>query len=228
MRFVLPVPYEPIANTTQMPRIMSYFFYEFSCRRLLTLLTDRINEAREHRDDHVRRDAPESENESRKIESLLKAAEAVDAECKKLAYWSDVRELSKEGNILTSMDTGHAENEQEDQDESHLSGDHDKIPELDEEESGEQKFPFEEEMDAESETSPQSQGEESSESWNAANVPGGWVDRAHETEEEEAESQTPGAESSSDALLGQDEEELDPELKEVDPVPEASQPGPIN
>jgi hypothetical protein len=224
MRFVLPVSYKAIANTTQMPRIMSYFFYEFSCRRLLALLTDRINEAREHRHDHVRRDAPESENESRKIESLLKAAEAVDAECKKLAYWSDMRELAKDGENLTAIDAGHAKYEQEDQDWSHLSGGHDKIPELEEEESSEQKFPFEEEV--ESETSHETQGEESTESGNAANVPGGWVDRTHETEAEEVENETPDTERNSDALLGQDEEELEPELKEIDPVPEASQPGP--
>jgi hypothetical protein len=188
------------------------------------LLTDKINAAKEHRDDHVRRDAPESENEARKIESLLKAAEAVDAECKKLAYWSDVRELTKEGNSLMASDE--AEDKRQEQDKGHPSNDHDQTPEVDEDESSEEKFPFEEEMDTDSDTSHRSHSEERTDSEDAPNHPGGWVDGAHEPEEEEVESRTRGDESSSDALLPEDEEELEPELKEVDPVPVDPQPGP--
>jgi len=82
-----------------MSKILSYFFYEASCRRLLAILTETIDDARSHREEHKREGKPENESESRRIESLLKAAKAVDEECRKLAYWSDVRELARDGNI---------------------------------------------------------------------------------------------------------------------------------
>src|ERR1700760_3920448 len=87
-----------------MPKIMSYFFYESSCRRLLAILTDSINTAKAHREEHSQRNEPEDENESRKIESLLKAANSVDDECKKLQYWSDVRDLAKNGRTVSATD----------------------------------------------------------------------------------------------------------------------------
>lgn len=80
-----------------MPTIMSYFFYEHSCRRLLALLTDKVQHAEKHRDEHKRRGEAEEEKEARYIEALLKAASAVDEQCKKLDFWSDMRGISAGG-----------------------------------------------------------------------------------------------------------------------------------
>jgi hypothetical protein len=87
-----------------MPKIMSYFFYDSSCRRLLAILTDSIKAAKTHREEHAQRNEPEDDNESRKIESLLQAAKSVDEECKKLQYWSDVRDLAKTGRTVIAED----------------------------------------------------------------------------------------------------------------------------
>jgi hypothetical protein len=87
-----------------MPTIMSYFFYEHSCRRLLAILTDKVTGAMKHRDEHNRRGEAEDDKEKRYIEALLKAADSVDEQCKKLEFWSDVRDLTRDGKMIKATD----------------------------------------------------------------------------------------------------------------------------
>lgn len=87
-----------------MSKILSYFSYEASCRRILAILGEEIEDARAHREKHEREDRPENESESRRITSLLKAAKAVDEQCRKLEYYSDVRELAKDGDAPKASD----------------------------------------------------------------------------------------------------------------------------
>jgi hypothetical protein len=47
---------------------------------------------------------PENGAEERRINNLLKAVEAADAECKKLEYWSDIKMLAEEGNAGNATD----------------------------------------------------------------------------------------------------------------------------
>jgi len=63
-----------------------------------------IDDARTHRDSHKKSGQPENEAEERRINNLLKAVEAADAECKKLEYWSDIKRLAEEGNAGNATD----------------------------------------------------------------------------------------------------------------------------
>jgi hypothetical protein len=76
---------------------MSMLVFQNSRRQLLSTLMSTFDAAQSHRDEHKSQDKPEGEAESRRITSLLKAVEAADEECKKLEYWSDIRELAVEG-----------------------------------------------------------------------------------------------------------------------------------
>ncbi|KAF2674310.1 hypothetical protein BT63DRAFT_419606 [Microthyrium microscopicum] len=88
----------------EMPNIMSYFFYEHSCRRLLAILTDKIHSAEAHREEHENRGELEEDDEKRYIEALLKAANVVDEQCKKLEFWSDIRDLNRNGQTVYGVD----------------------------------------------------------------------------------------------------------------------------
>lgn len=76
---------------------MSMLIFQNSRRQLLATLMDTFDAAKKHRDEHKAQDKPEGEAETRRINNLLKAVEAADVECKKLEYWSDIRELAVEG-----------------------------------------------------------------------------------------------------------------------------------
>jgi hypothetical protein len=65
---------------------------------------DTFDAAREHREDHREQGKPEGDAEGRRINNLLKAVEAADAECKKLEYWSDIRQLAEEGSAGNATD----------------------------------------------------------------------------------------------------------------------------
>lgn len=67
---------------------------------------DTFDAAKEHRDEHKKRGEPESKAEERRINNLLKAVEAADAECKKLEYWSDIKKLAEDGNTGNATDLG--------------------------------------------------------------------------------------------------------------------------
>ncbi|KAJ8112666.1 hypothetical protein OPT61_g5013 [Boeremia exigua] len=81
----------------QIPNIMSMLVFQNSRRQLLSTLMDTFDAAKTHREEHKSQGKPEGEAEARRINNLLKAVEAADVECKKLEYWSDIRELAVEG-----------------------------------------------------------------------------------------------------------------------------------
>lgn len=60
--------------------------------------------AKDHREEHKERGEPENEAEEHRINNLLKAVEAADAECKKLEYWSDIRKLAQNGDAANATD----------------------------------------------------------------------------------------------------------------------------
>ncbi|KAF1842925.1 uncharacterized protein K460DRAFT_418089 [Cucurbitaria berberidis CBS 394.84] len=88
----------------QIPIIMSMLVFQNSRRQLLSTLMDRFDAAKDHRAEHKKEDKPESETEERRIDNLLKAVEAADSECKKLEYWSDIRNLAEEGKAGEATD----------------------------------------------------------------------------------------------------------------------------
>jgi hypothetical protein len=60
---------------------------------------NKIDAAKAHRDEHKARNEPEDEAEGRYIDNVLKAFEAADDHSKRLEYWSDLRELSRKGEV---------------------------------------------------------------------------------------------------------------------------------
>jgi len=50
-----------------------------------------------HRDSHKNGKKPEGEQEKARIDALLDALNAADAECKRLEYWSDIRDVIRHG-----------------------------------------------------------------------------------------------------------------------------------
>lgn len=78
--------------------------FQNSRRQLLSTLMDRFEAARAHRDEHKKEDRPEGEAEQRRIDNLLRAIEAADSECKKLEYWSDIKNLAEEGKAGNATD----------------------------------------------------------------------------------------------------------------------------
>ncbi|KAF1958136.1 hypothetical protein CC80DRAFT_408875 [Byssothecium circinans] len=90
----------------QIPVIMSMLVFQNSRRQLLSTLTATIDAARSHRAEHKESKTPENEAEERRINNLLRAVEAADAECKKLEYWSDIRVLVENGRAGNAVDSG--------------------------------------------------------------------------------------------------------------------------
>ncbi|XP_014560702.1 hypothetical protein COCVIDRAFT_88692 [Bipolaris victoriae FI3] len=90
----------------QIPAIMSMLIFQNSRRQLLSTLMDRFDAAKEHREQHEKDGKPEGEAEERRINNLLKAVEAADNECKKLEYWSDIKNLTEEGKAGNATDPG--------------------------------------------------------------------------------------------------------------------------
>ena len=83
---------------------MSLLVFQNSRRQHLSTLMETIDTARAHRDSHRKSGITENEVEERRINNLLKAVEAADAECKKLEYWSDIKKLAEEGNAGHATD----------------------------------------------------------------------------------------------------------------------------
>ncbi|OAL53083.1 hypothetical protein IQ07DRAFT_351318 [Pyrenochaeta sp. DS3sAY3a] len=88
----------------QIPTIMSMLVFQNSRRQLLSTLMDRFDAARAHREEHKETGKSEGEAEERKINNLLKAVEAADGQCKKLEYWSDIKNLAEEGKAGDATD----------------------------------------------------------------------------------------------------------------------------
>ncbi|ORY10811.1 hypothetical protein BCR34DRAFT_539059 [Clohesyomyces aquaticus] len=81
----------------QIPAIMAQLVFQNSRRQLLANLMRVFDSAKDHREEHKERGEAEDETEERRINNLLKAVEAAEAECKKLEYWSDIRRLAENG-----------------------------------------------------------------------------------------------------------------------------------
>ncbi|KAL1620994.1 hypothetical protein SLS56_009410 [Neofusicoccum ribis] len=92
---------------TPMSTIMSLLVFQSSRRQLLSLLLRRFEAASAHREAHKDREQPESSPESRKINNLLNALHAADEECRRLEYWSDIREIAKRGDSVGAVDENH-------------------------------------------------------------------------------------------------------------------------
>ena len=73
----------------KIPEIMSQLVFQNSRRQILQYLKDQAEAAQRHRDEHDAEDRPEGPNEKRRIDNLLKAAEAADKQISGLEYWSD-------------------------------------------------------------------------------------------------------------------------------------------
>lgn len=72
-----------------MSEIMSALVFQNSRRQILEFLKDSAEKAQKHRDEHDAEDRPEGENEKRRIDNLLKAADAAVQQIHGLEYWSD-------------------------------------------------------------------------------------------------------------------------------------------
>lgn len=73
----------------QIPEIMSALVFQNSRRQILAYLKNQAEEAQHHRYEHDAEDRPEGEEEKRRIDNLLHAAEVADTEISGLEYWSD-------------------------------------------------------------------------------------------------------------------------------------------
>ena len=199
---------------------MSYLFYESSCRRLLALLTDAIDAARKHREEHTEKDQPENENESRKIESLLKAAKSVDEQCKKLEYWSDIRDLNRDGKETTSGDTVGLEHELQDSDASRLSEDNAATSSSEKDNDDEQE---EFDLDKEFEKGMFSwQSEETSNETENAPAQDSQVDDTQEPQPSQSQDE-PAIDTSYTPANDEGEVAEEDELEEIEPVPETTE-----
>lgn len=71
------------------PGIMSFLVFQNSKTQILSFLKRTAKEARQHRQEHEDDDRPEGDAESRRIDNLLAAVDAANAEIGGLEYWSD-------------------------------------------------------------------------------------------------------------------------------------------
>ena len=90
-----------------MEHIMKLLVFQNSRRQLLSILMHEFEAAEKHRDEHEDREEEESDEEKRHIDNLLKAVEAADDQCKLLEYWSDVRDMARDGEILRASEHKH-------------------------------------------------------------------------------------------------------------------------
>jgi hypothetical protein len=70
---------------------MSFFFYASSCRRLLGLINEKIDETNARMVEQSKNGEAESELDTKHVENLLRSQAAVEEECKKLEFWSDAQ-----------------------------------------------------------------------------------------------------------------------------------------
>ncbi|RVX67791.1 hypothetical protein B0A52_07719 [Exophiala mesophila] len=95
-KFVQTAPADELAYLQyHIEDIMSFFVFQNSRRQLLTYLKESANHAREHREKHSQEGQPESDQESRRIDHLLQAIDAANAQITGLEYWSDRKHVLK-------------------------------------------------------------------------------------------------------------------------------------
>ncbi|KAG9775143.1 hypothetical protein KCU88_g5162, partial [Aureobasidium melanogenum] len=78
-----------------LPDIMSYFVFQNSRKQLLSYLKKTAHEARQHRQKHDDDMRPEGDAESRRINNLLAAVDAANAQIGALEFWSDRKHVLK-------------------------------------------------------------------------------------------------------------------------------------
>lgn len=86
------------------PEIMSFFIFQNSRKQLLAYLKETANEARLHREKHSEENKPEGEAEKRRINNLLAAVDAANAEIGALEFWSDRKHVLQTSDA-DSLDT---------------------------------------------------------------------------------------------------------------------------
>ncbi|KIW89074.1 uncharacterized protein Z519_10559 [Cladophialophora bantiana CBS 173.52] len=94
-KFVQQGKEELVYLKDHIPGIMSFLVFQNSRRQLLLYLKKTANEARQHRQSHKEENKPESDAESRRINNLLAAVEAANAQVGALEYWSDRKHVLK-------------------------------------------------------------------------------------------------------------------------------------
>ena len=77
------------------PEIMSFLVFQTSKTQLLAYLQKTANDARQHRQNHENEQRPAGEAESQRIDHLLAAVKAANAEIGGLEYWSDRKHVLK-------------------------------------------------------------------------------------------------------------------------------------
>lgn len=87
-----------------MPEIMDALVFQNSRRQILEFLKRSADGAQQHRDKHDAEDRPERKDEKRRIDNLLRAADAADQQIHGLEYWSDRK------HVLQTEDEGEHEN----------------------------------------------------------------------------------------------------------------------
>jgi hypothetical protein len=90
-----------------MEHIMKLLIFQNSRRQLLSILMHEFEAAEQHRDEHEAEGKAEGEEEKRHIDNLLRAVDAADDQCKQLEYWSDVRDMTRDGEILKASEGTH-------------------------------------------------------------------------------------------------------------------------
>lgn len=90
-----------------MEHIMKLLIFQNSRRQLLSTLMHEFEAAEKHQEEQNDRNEKESGNEKRRVENLHKAVEAADEQCKQLEYWSDVRDMARDGDLLHASEKDH-------------------------------------------------------------------------------------------------------------------------
>ncbi|KEF62442.1 uncharacterized protein A1O9_00414 [Exophiala aquamarina CBS 119918] len=75
--------------------IMSFLVFQNSRRQLLSFLKESAVGARQHRQKHEDEQKPENDAESRRIDNILAAVDAANAQIAGLEYWSDRKDILK-------------------------------------------------------------------------------------------------------------------------------------
>lgn len=88
----------------EMSHILSLFMFQYTRRQLLSRMLQKIDEAKEHRLEHQRKNQDEFEQEKQKIDNLLRAVQAAEDEVKALEYWSDIKHVVQKGETMSAAD----------------------------------------------------------------------------------------------------------------------------
>lgn len=88
----------------EVPHIMSLFVFQTSRRQLLTILSDKYDELDELKWKSADERGNTDEDANRRLEDLRNAMRVADSQCKKLEYWSDMKDAVGQGDTLTGVD----------------------------------------------------------------------------------------------------------------------------